>query len=122
MKLLLILGLGAVGVLARYGVDRWFSNSPSPFPWSIFLINIAGSFVAGLIFSVGVERQQMSSDLTQAILIGLCGGFTTFSTYSIQAVALLLEGHLVAFGLYFLLSPLIALVAALSGVILGRLL
>ena len=120
MPILSIAVFGVVGILARYGVDQWFSKSPSVFPWSIFLINVFGSFLAGLLYATGIERHHLNSTLLQGLMMGFCGGFTTFSTYSLQSFALLLEGHFLTFGLYFFASPLCVIASAILGVMLGR--
>lgn len=108
-NLLWVIAFGILGISCRYGVDQMIDNST--FPLSTFLINMAGSFLAGLIFALG-ERQDLSPSLQTGLLVGFCGGFTTFSAYALQTFLLLEEERfLPAFG-YLFLSPALGLLAA----------
>src|SRR5688572_15111671 len=85
---LYIATFGLAGVLCRYGVDvlaiRWLPT----LPWSTLAINLSGSLIAGLIFGLGSERDP----LRLGLLVGFCGGFTTFSAYAVQSVLLAERG------------------------------
>jgi len=78
VTILLIGAAGAAGVLARHGIGQL-----SPSLWTTFAINVAGSLLLGILIHAG---RDLSPDLRDAIGVGLLGGFTTFSTFSVQAV------------------------------------
>lgn len=94
MLQLLVIGCGgAVGALMRYGLAlRITSLAGSAFPWGILFVNIVGCFLAGLLFTWAVPRIPLSDLLRNGLQLGLLGGFTTFSAFSIDAIALFDQG------------------------------
>lgn len=110
---------GLLGVFARFGLDRAFISLNSEFPVSTFMINILGSFFAGLIYVLG-ERGTLESGLHLGLLVGFCGGFTTFSAYSLQTLQMIEKGRIYPGILYFALSPALGLAAAFVAVLLSR--
>jgi CrcB protein len=84
---------GALGSVARYGVGLAAARAMGQgFPWGTVLINIVGSFVIGLFASLSVRGSL--SDVSRAfVMVGLCGGFTTFSAFSLQTIELLRAGY-----------------------------
>lgn len=112
---------GLLGVYSRFALDQFFAKWLEFFPFGVFTINIFGSFLAGLVYVAGSEKFTISPELSRALMIGFCGGFTTFSAYSLQAF-LYLESADWARGLsYLLLSPALGLGGACLGVRLARL-
>lgn len=108
-NLLFVALLGVVGVLSRYGVDQWVGASVgSDFPVSTFIINALGCFAAGVVLVLG-ERQLLSPVLQTGLLVGFCGGFTTFSAYALQTVVLVEKEKFASAILYWTLSPLVGL-------------
>jgi CrcB protein len=93
--LLVALG-GALGSVARYGasglVARWFGES---FPWGTLLVNVTGSFVIGLVATLTSTdgRWLASPGLRTFIMVGICGGYTTFSSFSLQTLSLARDGQ-----------------------------
>ncbi|MDX6699607.1 MAG: fluoride exporter [Solirubrobacteraceae bacterium] len=81
MGIVLIAVAGAAGVLARYGISTAFHGDA--LPWATAAINVAGSFALGVL--VVVPHGSLSSDVRSALGVGFLGGFTTFSTFSVQA-------------------------------------
>jgi fluoride exporter len=75
-----ILVAGALGAVIRFAVAHWLHS-----PWSVVLVNIVGSFIAGL------AAGSLSGDLRVIALTGLCGGLTTFSTLSVETVQFALD-------------------------------
>lgn len=118
LKELLIIFLGGgIGSAARYGVQltlRNFSFSAGHFPWGTFLVNLTGSFLIGLFYAFS-ERFHLSTELRLLLTTGICGGFTTFSTFSHDSLALLRNGSVLLFFLYVLLSVTLGLVGVLLG-------
>lgn len=106
---------GVVGTLARFGVARWvYGWAGVAFPWGTLLVNLAGSFVLGLVVR-GSELSTLSPELRGAIVIGFCGAFTTFSTFTYETVALMHEGAWVRAALYVVGSVGLGLVAIALG-------
>jgi fluoride exporter len=110
-----IAGGGALGTLGRYGVSRALVPPVLGFPWDTFLVNVAGSFVLGVIVVLVVERWPPTRYVRPFVAIGFCGGFTTFSTMVVQA-AQLGQHHRVGLAAVYLLASLaVGLVAAAAG-------
>ena len=113
---------GGIGSLLRYGVQTvWRSHHPLPytFPWSTFIVNIAGSFLIGLFYALAM-RFHISPKICLLLTTGLCGGFTTFSTFSNDGMLLLKQGDIVTFMLYAVLSMVFGLAAVFAGNWCGR--
>ena len=94
---------GAVGSVLRYGLSLLFNPvSTTPvFPWGTFLANILGCFFIGLLAQITSEQGRISPEAKLLQMTGFCGGFTTFSTFSLEGVQMLRAG---AHGLWFLYS------------------
>jgi CrcB protein len=83
---------GGLGALLRYGVSGWVQGwTAGPFPWGTMTVNALGSLLLGVTL-VWLETTAVSSELRQFATIGLLGAFTTFSTFSYEAIALLRDG------------------------------
>src|SRR5437764_1204833 len=83
---------GAVGALARYALEGAVSSrTPAAFPWSTFVVNVTGALVVGFLFVVLTERFAAAPWLRSSLLIGLIGGYTTFSTFSLETYRLIGE-------------------------------
>jgi CrcB protein len=107
---------GALGSMARYAtgvyVGRWLGNA---FPWSTLLINIVGSFLIGA-FAESFALRWDSSQMTRVFLVvGICGGYTTFSTFSLDIVTLINRGELLIAGLYIVASVALGVLALYGG-------
>jgi CrcB protein len=112
---------GAAGALARYGVAH-YSNYlfGSHFPYGTLIVNVVGSFLIGVLFVLFTERAMMSPIWRSALIVGFLGAFTTFSTFSLQALALMEEGRLAAALTYIASSVIICILAAGVGMFLAR--
>lgn len=102
---------GVVGVLCRYGIDQLFKDWNEKIPVTTLTINILGSFIAGLIYVLSTYRD-LSANWQAGLLIGFCGGFTTFSAYALQTMILFERDKSLAALIYFLISPALGLTAA----------
>lgn len=112
---------GGLGSLARWWVSGWVANSiGQTFPWGTLLVNISGSFVIGLFATVtGPEgRWLASASFRQFFMVGICGGYTTFSSFSLQTLTLAEDGEWFKAAANCVLS----LVLCLIGVWLGHVL
>lgn len=86
----------ALGGIARYACSGLVARTiGETFPWGTLLVNIAGSFIIGLFATLtGPDGRVFASSLArQFVMIGFCGGFTTFSSFSIQTLSLLQDGE-----------------------------
>jgi CrcB protein len=112
----LLVGIGGLaGVLARYGITRATLHTDALL-WSTAAINIAGSFLLGLMVAAG----WFSRDVSEAVGIGFLGGFTTFSTFTVQIVMETDGGRPGTAAAYLALSVVGGLAAAVAGYGLGR--
>lgn len=131
-SLWVVLG-SALGGLARYWLGAWVMALTGPsFPWGTLLINVLGSFVIGLFAAALGERGVFSGalgqdgqflevvDLRAFVMVGLCGGFTTFSSFSLQSLELLQAGRTGPALGYMAGSALACLGAVWAGWMLGR--
>jgi len=96
-KTILIGIAGLIGTLLRYWLSEFVARqSGETFPWGTLVVNIIGCLIAGIVFHLTEERFLLNPTFRTVILIGLLGGFTTFSSYGLQTFTLLRDG---AFGL-----------------------
>lgn len=112
---------GALGALSRYWVvgvvSSLFSRS---FPFGTLAVNITGSFLIGLGYVIIVEKLEVATEWHAIVMVGFIGAFTTFSTFSLEAVVLIQEGRMLAATLYILASVIVCLVAVMSGILLAK--
>ncbi|MCK6616252.1 MAG: fluoride efflux transporter CrcB [Cyclobacteriaceae bacterium] len=93
MKFVLVLVGGGIGSLIRYGVSGWVHrNYNGMFPLGTLTVNLAGSFLIGVLWAL-FESATMSPTLRVFLFVGILGGFTTFSTYSLETLSLLRDGE-----------------------------
>ncbi|MCG6976885.1 MAG: fluoride efflux transporter CrcB [Acidiferrobacterales bacterium] len=120
-QLLAIAGGGAIGAVLRYWVSTGvYALAGRNFPYGTLAVNIAGSLLMGLLFVLLIERMAENSIWRAALLIGLLGAFTTFSTFSIETLNLMEEGAYSRALLNMVLSVLLCVAAAWLGVKIGR--
>jgi CrcB protein len=121
-RTLLFVGLfGVVGVFCRWGLDGLFLRWLPGFPSGILLANFLGSTLAGVVYALGIAKTAVPGPLAIGLLVGLCGGFTTFSAYALQSLLFLEKGEWLRALVYFGGSPVIGLSGAWLGVTVGRL-
>lgn len=121
-KILICIFLGGgTGSVLRYCVQMALHERivPYSFPWATFTVNILGSFLIGLFYAWSA-RFNLSTEIRMLLTTGLCGGFTTFSTFSNDGVIMLKQGFLGEFFLYTLLSITLGIIATFAGGALGR--
>jgi fluoride exporter len=106
---------GALGALGRFGLSGWVTTWASGgFPWGTFAANVLGSLALGVILR-GVRDVEERPAARGFLVTGLCGGFTTFSTFDYEVLALVRGGHLLLAGVYATAS----VVVCVAGVLLG---
>jgi fluoride exporter len=114
---------GALGSMARY----WFTGVAArlfgeTFPWGTLLINIVGSLVIGFFATLTGPgaRYAVDPNIRLFVAVGICGGFTTFSAFSLQTMVLMQEGEWLAAGAYIVASVVVCLVAVWAGYALAQ--
>jgi len=122
MQKMLIIGFaGAMGTLARYGmagmVQRVVGTS---FPWGTVAVNVAGCFLAGLLWSLLEKRIHLDPGLQLALFIGFMGAFTTFSTFILETGHLVRQDAWIHAGANLLLQNVIGLACLAGGLSLGK--
>ncbi len=120
-QLIAIAGGGAIGALLRFwlstGVYQLLGRG---FPWGTLVVNVLGSFLMGLLVVLFMERGLVSPELRAAVLVGLLGSLTTFSTFSMETLALIEQADYLKALLNTLLSVVVCLLACGAGLVLGR--
>lgn len=112
--LLIALG-GAAGSVVRYLLGGAIQRaSGSGFPVGTMVVNVSGCFLIGILVRQFMNVQ-LSQDLRALLIVGFCGGFTTFSTFSAETLALIEGGEYTRAGAYVLLSVVLCLLATLIG-------
>lgn len=112
---------GAIGALLRYwstiGVHHLLGKG---FPYGTLTVNVAGSLLAGILYVLLVERLQVGTEWRALLITGLLGGFTTFSTFSLETLMLVEQGEALKAALNVVVSVAVCLAAAWVGIVIGR--
>ena len=103
-----------MGGIARYLISLAMKGMGSAFPWATMTANIAGCLLFGLLWAA-FNRVNASSQLSLLLIVGFCGGFTTFSTFSKESLSLLQAGNYFSFIVYALGSVVLGIVAVALG-------
>jgi CrcB protein len=122
-KNILLVGFGgAIGSIARYLSQKYiYEWHPHPFPFGTFLVNIAGCFLIGVFYGLMEKGNILTPEWRLFLTTGLCGGFTTFSTFAYENVILLKTGDFIYLGLYIAGSVVLGIAAAFGGVVILKL-
>jgi CrcB protein len=108
---------GALGSLARYALSVWALPVSRTLPWGTIGINILGSFIIGFFgtLTLAQGRFPAAENIRLFVMIGICGGFTTFSSFSLQTLDLLRGGALLRAGANIVLSVVLCVAAVALG-------
>ena len=113
---------GAVGSAARYVMTLVMQRFlGSEFPWWTISVNVLGSFVMGVVMTAIADRWSVGQIGQAFIMVGILGGFTTFSAFSLDAVALLERNAAIEAGAYIIGSVTLSIVGLFAGIALTRL-
>ena len=115
---------GALGSVGRYWLSGFVAaRFGETFPWGTLVINVTGSFVIGIFAALAIPEGRMDSQsrmfATQFLMIGVCGGYTTFSSFSLQTLNLLREREWLYAGGNVILSVVLCMIAVWLGYLLG---
>ena len=124
LKLILVVGTGGfLGTVSRFLMSRYISaNYPSSFPFGTFTVNIIGCLLIGIIYGIAEKSVFMSSEWRLFLTVGFCGGFTTFSAFAAENMAMLRDSEFFHFFLYTGSSIFIGLLATFAGIMLTKIL
>ncbi|MBM3908817.1 MAG: fluoride efflux transporter CrcB [Gemmatimonadetes bacterium] len=122
MRLILAVALGsAAGGVVRFLLSAWIEQrSATSFPWATLLVNLSGSLLLGFLATWTYEVAGVPADLRALLTTGLCGGYTTFSTFSLETVALAEEGLFGRAAAYIALSVVLSVLGAYAGILGAR--
>lgn len=117
MAFIVLLGSGIGGVL-RYAIQSWITRpAHAVFPLSTFIVNLAGCLLIGIFFALSQKANLLSPEWRLLLMTGFCGGFTTFSTFAFENLALLRSGDFLSFFFYTTGSVILGILAVLLGVL-----
>lgn len=122
MPLVIAVALGgALGAMSRFGLDRAIeSRSSSSFPWATLIVNVSGCLLVGFLIAAVVDRHEAPPWVRAGLVVGFCGGYTTFSTFA-QETLDLMEGRATALAVVnVVLSVALGVAAVFVGARLGR--
>ena len=122
MQLLVVMLGGAAGSGLRYLVAQWLPTAAGTMPLSTLTVNVLGSAVLGALTMLASQHASLSRDWMLLLGTGLCGGFTTFSTFTVELLSMADHGRLGLAIVYALLSVVLGLAAAAGAAALVRML
>ena len=117
---LAVAGGGALGSLLRYYLAGAIQPAGAAFNWGIFVVNVTGGFLMGLIVELGALKLNLTPEIRAFLTVGILGGYTTFSTFSLDSVLLLQRGAYAGAALYIAGSTLLSIGALFAGLFLVR--
>jgi CrcB protein len=122
IKNILFVGMGgAIGSVARYLFQRWVHFLyPHPFPLGTLGVNIIGCFLIGIFWGMSFKNFESNEGWKLFLMTGVCGGFTTFSAFTLEGVGLLKEQKTGLFFLYIGASVIVGLLATYAGMKISR--
>ena len=122
MRALIFVGIGGgLGSILRYVISVFVGRHiPIVFPLGTLLVNISGCFLIGVFYSVIARHADINPDWRLFLITGICGGYTTFSTFSYDGLVLLKQGSSLSFMMYVLGSVVIGLLATFAGIALFK--
>lgn len=117
MKEIVVVFIGSgLGGITRFGLGKWIDGWHNHlFPFGTFVVNIVACFILGLIIGMADHKQIISPTTRLFLTIGFCGGFSTFSTFSSEALTLFQQGHHTSLAVYIFGSVSLCIGAVFSG-------
>lgn len=120
-EVIAVIIFGAVGSLIRFLLSRYVNELlPKNFPWGILVVNVSGCFIIGFLAVFLVGRFELNAFWRAGIFVGFLGGYTTFSSFSLDTISLLQAQNYSAGIINIAASLLFSLLATTVGILLGR--
>lgn len=122
IKNLLLVGLGGgIGSMARYLSQRWVQTLyPHHFPWGTLAVNVIGGLAIGIFWGMSFKSFNDNESWKMFLMVGLCGGFTTFSAFTLEGIGLIREQRMALFFAYVAASVILGLLATWLGMLITR--
>lgn len=113
---------GAIGSLSRFGLSRWIQTMSrhKDYPWGIFVCNVLGCLLMGMLAGILIHRFEMGPVWRAAVLIGMLGGFTTFSSFSIDTITMIQAGDIGSALTNVILTLVFCLIATAGGLLITK--
>ena len=113
---IVLVGIGSgIGGIFRYLISLFIGHTHNGFPWGTFAVNIVGSLLIGILWGLSSRSHTLSPAISLFLMVGFCGGFTTFSTFSKEGLALLQANNYILFSLYAFGSLALGILAVALG-------
>ena len=111
----IIVGIGGfIGTVCRYLIGLLPMETDSTFPIKTLVINIIGSFLIGLITALAARNKEINPQVVLMLRVGVCGGFTTFSTFAYESAELIKDGHMMIAVSYIAISITLGVLAVFA--------
>jgi len=101
---LIVAAGGAIGAVCRFLIGKLPIDSSDGFPMKTFIVNVFGSFLIGLVAALALKQFSASPKLVLFLKVGICGGFTTFSSFALETSGLMEKGSYITAASYIILS------------------
>ena len=106
---------GGLGAMLRYGFSLYLTKPEFGFPWQTWWVNILGTMCAGIFFAISQKYPVMQNEARLFLMVGILGGFTTFSSFGLETFQLLKHGHVGIAFMYVMSSVVIGLLLLALG-------
>lgn len=106
---------GAIGASLRYGAGIWLFKPSGLFPWTTWIVNILGCFAAGVFFAFSQKYPVLQQEARLFLMVGILGGFTTFSSFGLESFQLLKQGQMSLAFIYMASSVIVGVIALIIG-------
>jgi CrcB protein len=121
MRHLIVFFAGGAGAVARYAIGGWVAQAAGAgFPWGTLVVNASGSFLISIVMYVAFATSAISPELRLGLTTGFLGGFTTYSTFNYETIALLREGTWLIATANVAATVVICLAAGAAGLAVAR--
>jgi fluoride exporter len=100
---------GAIGASLRYAASVYFISAPANFPWITWSVNLLGCLLAGIFFALSLQFPTLQNEARLFLMVGILGGFTTFSSFGLETFQLMKSGQVNLALLYVLTSVILGI-------------